>query len=242
MKLASQLRLLFWLLLVASLGGNAYLWKANEKLHEELTVIPGLQADLDQLRTENSEMEKLRVVASEVEQLRKEAGDVLRLRSEVRGLRIQAAEADKLRAQVTQLSEGITQARQSLAEQTKVAVATQAELEAKQREDQSNACIGNLKQIGLAAFIWAGDNNRVFPPDFISMTNELNTPKILFCPADASAKVVAEWSQLNQLLVSYRLMNPGGKQSEPEKVLAMCPIHNHMLLSDGSVQRGRQKQ
>ncbi len=66
------------------------------------------------------------------------------------------------------------------------------------------SCTNNLKQVGLAFRIWAGDNNDKFPPQvsitnggamelattgnvaavFQVMSNELSTPKILFCPTD----------------------------------------------------------
>ncbi len=65
-------------------------------------------------------------------------------------------------------------------------------------------CTNNLKQVGLAFRIWAGDNNDKMPMQvsvmnggaleltgevsayatFLVMSNELNTPKILFCPED----------------------------------------------------------
>lgn len=64
-------------------------------------------------------------------------------------------------------------------------------------------CINNLKQVGLAYRIWAGDNNDKFPMEvsitnggaaeeaaqscwinYLVMANELSTPKILVCPAD----------------------------------------------------------
>jgi prepilin-type N-terminal cleavage/methylation domain-containing protein/prepilin-type processing-associated H-X9-DG protein len=65
-------------------------------------------------------------------------------------------------------------------------------------------CINNLKQVGLAARVWSGDNNDKYPP-FVSatnggsmeyitgtnvwrhfqvMSNELFTPRVLLCPAD----------------------------------------------------------
>ena len=67
-------------------------------------------------------------------------------------------------------------------------------------------CTNNLKQLGLAYRIWAGDNNDKYPmqvsainggamelvggPDawktFQVMSNELSTPKILYCPEDAA--------------------------------------------------------
>jgi len=66
------------------------------------------------------------------------------------------------------------------------------------------SCVNNLKQVGLAYFIWAGDHGGKFPMDvsvtnggtaelmrtrdawktFQVMSNELSTPKLLVCPAD----------------------------------------------------------
>ncbi len=66
------------------------------------------------------------------------------------------------------------------------------------------SCVNNLKQVGLAYRIWAGDNNDKYPMDisatnggtmelvngrnawldYLVMSNELSTPKILVCPQD----------------------------------------------------------
>lgn len=68
------------------------------------------------------------------------------------------------------------------------------------------ACVNNLKQICLANLVWAGDNGDKFPmgvsvtnggtmelvatgnavQSFLVMSNELSTPKILFCRADTT--------------------------------------------------------
>ena len=74
------------------------------------------------------------------------------------------------------------------------------------------SCANNLKQIGLAFKIWAGDNNDKYPmqvstndggtmefvgtPEtfrhFQVMSNELNTPKMLICPWETDrARVMA---------------------------------------------------
>jgi prepilin-type N-terminal cleavage/methylation domain-containing protein/prepilin-type processing-associated H-X9-DG protein len=70
-------------------------------------------------------------------------------------------------------------------------------------------CVNNLKQIGLAFRIWEGDNGDKFPMQvpvaqggamesaargnaariFEVMSNELSTPRILICPADADRSV-----------------------------------------------------
>jgi prepilin-type processing-associated H-X9-DG protein len=66
-------------------------------------------------------------------------------------------------------------------------------------------CMNNLKEIGLAFTMWAGDNDHKYPmkisvtkdgamepvtngiifPVFQVMSNELNIPKVVICPADA---------------------------------------------------------
>jgi hypothetical protein len=65
-------------------------------------------------------------------------------------------------------------------------------------------CVSNLKQIGLASFLWANEHGGEYPMQisvtnggamelvatgnvtacFLVMSNELSTPKILYCPAD----------------------------------------------------------
>src|SRR5882724_8113127 len=72
-------------------------------------------------------------------------------------------------------------------------------------------CVNNLKQIGLAFRTWALDNNDKYPMQvsvtnggameivstgtvftvFQVMSNELSTPKILFCPEESDPKRIA---------------------------------------------------
>lgn len=73
------------------------------------------------------------------------------------------------------------------------------------------SCINNLKQIDLAYKLWAGDNGDKYPMEvsvtnggtmelmgtsdawktFLVMSNELSTPRILFCPNDMGRKTWA---------------------------------------------------
>jgi hypothetical protein len=84
-----------------------------------------------------------------------------------------------------------------------IILATIPEMGAK-ANSQRIACVNNLKQIGLAYRIWEGDHGDKYPMSvsvtnggamefaatgnvtaiFQVMSNELSTPKILFCPAD----------------------------------------------------------
>ncbi len=70
------------------------------------------------------------------------------------------------------------------------------------------SCVNNLKQIGLSFRLWAGDNGDKFPMEvsvtnggtkelvgsgivyvhFLVLSNELSTPKVLFCPNETNAK------------------------------------------------------
>jgi hypothetical protein len=101
------------------------------------------------------------------------------------------------------------------------------------------ACVNNLKQIGLAERIWSNDHNHVAPPDFLSMSNELSTPKILVCPADKGREVAATFSTYTSANCSYEYLIAGATNAdvEPQRVLARCPIHNTVCLCDGSVQQ-----
>ncbi len=96
--------------------------------------------------------------------------------------------------------------------------------------------MNNLKQIGLAARIWAGDNNGVYPPDFISMTNELATWKILQCPSDTAHNVTG-WAEVAAGSISYQMLAPGIREEYTDVVFAECPLHHNICLVDGSVQQ-----
>lgn len=78
------------------------------------------------------------------------------------------------------------------------------------RPSPHSKCTNNLKQVGLAFRLWAEDHNGKYPmqvsianggameweeagsvwPVFMVLSNELSTPKILFCPQDAGTNRV----------------------------------------------------
>lgn len=130
---------------------------------------------------------------------------------------------------------------------------------------QSIACVNNMKQINLAARIWASDNNDQYPFNVSStkggtlefcerggdgydrsayrhfqvMSNELNTPKILVCPGDSSRQAAAKFDELQSWNVSYQIRTgPKVNDANPNEVLIYCPLHHHTGLTDGSVQMG----
>lgn len=108
---------------------------------------------------------------------------------------------------------------------------------------QSIACANNLKQIGLAARIWATDHNDKLPKDFLTMKDELGTPRILICPGDQarSQYLGSSWSDMDSSKITYDMVSPGASDSEPDKDYVRCPIHGSTVKVDGSVRIGRQR-
>jgi hypothetical protein len=90
------------------------------------------------------------------------------------------------------------------------------------RSKQIN-CVNNLKQVGFAFRLWSYDNGDKFPSQvstnlggakefvaaggtfrqFLVMSNELTTPKILLCPSDSTRTYVTNFNALRETNVSY---------------------------------------
>ena len=233
-------------LLLVSVAANAFLWNASSKQRSELAALQASAGELEELRRQNQELQaaqankagatseadtkELARLLNEVSQLRKTA-------SEVPALKAQAAEAAQLRAQLANASQSLAQKEKDLSAAAATAEQSEQLAQAKQRA-QSILCMGNMKQIGLAARLWANDHKDTFPPDLATMRNELVTPKVLFCPAALGAPAT-DWTQLTPAAISYQFLNPNGNEADPQKPLTTCPIHGHVGMSDGSVQAAR---
>jgi hypothetical protein len=106
---------------------------------------------------------------------------------------------------------------------------------------QSISCVNNLKQLGLAARIYANDHNDQPPPHLASLQEELGSNKILVCPADQARlnQPLPDWKNLTDDSSSYEYLGKDFGQlpgSDPSRVLFRCRIHGHACLADGSVQ------
>jgi DNA-directed RNA polymerase subunit RPC12/RpoP len=122
----------------------------------------------------------------------------------------------------------------------------------------------NLKQIGLAFRLWAGDHNDQFPfnvsqaqggtselcepdsngfeknpvPIFMVMSNELATTRILVCPNDNTKQAASDFSTLTTSNISYQLRTGTNlNESHPAEILAIDSINGIVLYCDGTVQR-----
>src|SRR6185503_5130493 len=157
------------------------------ELRRENATLRVATANLDQLRQDNSELERLRAAVQQADRAQKEQEELEKLRTEVDQLRAVAQELPALRAESQRLAAERAEAA------AKAGVATEVDpfAEAKGRA-QRISCISNIKQIGLAARMWANDHQEIMPTDFLTMSNELTTPKILTCAADTARTRAAD--------------------------------------------------
>jgi type II secretory pathway pseudopilin PulG len=102
---------------------------------------------------------------------------------------------------------------------------------------QSRNCRSNMISIGLAARLWANDHGEMSPASLASISNELNTTKVLFCPGDREhpRPAVSDWSTFDETACSYEIVTPGIKDGDGSKVFLRCKAHGYLCYGDGSV-------
>jgi hypothetical protein len=157
--------------------------------------------------------------------------EVVRLKELASQLAAEVAQLEQMRAENTKLRT------QLAAPPAGLLTPEETEALAKAREKaEAIECINNLKQVGLAARIWAIDRGDMSPPDIVSMADEMGTPKILYCPSDRAREAAKDWASYTAANCSYEYLAPSAPDTEPERVAFRCPTHGHVGLCDGSVQ------
>jgi hypothetical protein len=104
---------------------------------------------------------------------------------------------------------------------------------------QTIQCVNNLKQIGVAARLYADAHKNMWPTDFKSLAPELGSPSVLKCPADTHTTAATSVSSVSADNISYEMVN--SETPKASDVYVRCPIHNSVLMGDGSVQIGKRQ-
>ena len=198
-------------------------------LRHEQAQLASAAAEAQQVaETRRAEQERARLQAEQLARLQKDSAELQQLRAEVAQLREQSQQLAGLRAERERLAAQVKAMGSGIASDDPFAVA----------QDKANSiqCVSNMKQIGLAARMWANDHGEVMPPDFLTMRNELNSPKILTCPSDTARTKVSAWNEFGPANASYEFLVPNVSEREPpQTVMTRCPVHGHVGLLDGSV-------
>jgi hypothetical protein len=202
------------------------------ELRHENETLHAATANLEQLRQDNAELERLRLAVQETERGQKEQDELLKLRAEVTRLRAVTQEVSLLRAENQRL-----QGERAAAAAKTDAVREEDPLNEAKEKALRIRCINNIKQIGLAARMWAHENKTNLPLNFLAVTNELTALQVLTCPADTARTPVRSWQEYDGNSLSYELLSPGASERNPDVVYVRCPIHNNVGLADGSAQQ-----
>lgn len=105
-------------------------------------------------------------------------------------------------------------------------------------------CFHQLRSLGIAFRIYADDHNGALPSSFAGMSNEVNNPWLLFCPADPKRTPFAEKSSIpwDSPKFTYQLLQPGRLLDQvTNQPIIRCPIHDLEVLGDDTVQKNPTK-
>jgi len=107
--------------------------------------------------------------------------------------------------------------------------------------NESVTCGNLMSSIGCGARIWAGDNSNHLADNFLVMSNELCTPKILICPSDRFHKPAQSWAVFTTNNSSYEILRPGMPDEDFTNAYFRCTIHGHLGFADGTVFDGKRR-
>ncbi len=112
-----------------------------------------------------------------------------------------------------------------------------------QRRAESYNCASSVVSICTAGRMWAEDHEGRFPTNFVCMTNELGTPKVLSC---VPARRTRDWSEFTSNHCTYEIVTPGVHRDAGDTIFLRCTIHGHlgypdMTVYDGVRRRGKNK-
>jgi hypothetical protein len=102
-------------------------------------------------------------------------------------------------------------------------------------------CGNQICSICYAAQSWAGDNGGSYPSELVTLSNEINSTKILICPADPARYPAANWSSFTSANSSYEIVPSRWSNSAAGEVFLRCKVHGHLRYADGTVFDGAKR-
>ncbi len=106
---------------------------------------------------------------------------------------------------------------------------------ASKRRAEALGCASGVTSISLAVRVWAEDNGGVCASNFVCMSNELSTPKILVCPADHRRQSARDWASFTPANCSYEILAPGLRVEDTNTAVVRCKVHGHLGYTDCTV-------
>lgn len=111
---------------------------------------------------------------------------------------------------------------------------------------ESHRCIANLRTLGSAVRLHTNESG-AWPESLDDLDREfLSSPGVYLCPSvigrsDLSRLTKGGWQTFRperDTSYIFRLAAAGYRRNQEDPVLAICPHHNHKLLTSGEVQSG----
>ena len=107
---------------------------------------------------------------------------------------------------------------------------------------ESIGCGNYMSSLCFGATMWAEDNDKRMPADFLSMSNILGTPRILICPGDHSRQAALNWAFFTATNTSYEIIAPSISENDTNTAYLRCLIHtNHLGYVHGYVFDGTRR-
>jgi hypothetical protein len=86
--------------------------------------------------------------------------------------------------------------------------------------------------------MWAEEHEGYFPTNFVLMSNEVVTPKILCCIPE---RRVGTWPEFTAFNTTYEIVTPSVHKTDTNAVFVRCAVHGHLGYPDTTVFDGKRR-
>jgi hypothetical protein len=113
------------------------------------------------------------------------------------------------------------------------AVVFAATLPLLKRHAELTGCSNQMHAVLFAAaLVWPDEHGGRLPSDFLSISNELGSPRLLVCPGDHLHQPATSWVSLSASNCSYEIVAPGLLKGSTNQIFMRCTIHGNVGYAD----------